>query len=179
MIAKMRAEKRKILKGTASLSNLGLRPAPMHSPDHDCATQVMYTMPSAELASRFIEICPSVIAGKTGRHTYTEWDQVLIGAGAAHPAMNPYNMPANAECRRTYSKDMCARSLEIANRTVMVATHPQHSEAEIQNITHNIGVAARVALGGMSMAEADLRQVTPVDVRKFDILSRPSPTAAP
>jgi dTDP-4-amino-4,6-dideoxygalactose transaminase len=179
MIAKMRAEKRKILKGTASLSNLGLRPAPMHSPDHDCATQVMYTMPSAELASRFIEICPSVIAGKTGRHTYTEWDQVLIGAGAAHPAMNPYNMPANAECRRTYSKDMCARSLEIANRTVMVATHPQHSEAEIQNITHNIGVAARVALGGMSMAEADLRQVTPVDVRKFDILSRPSPNTAP
>lgn len=179
MVAKMRTEKRKILKGTAGLSNLGLQPAPMHSPDHDCATQVMYTMPSAEVADRFIEICPSVIAGKTGRHTYTEWDQVLIGAGAAHPAMNPYNMPANAECRKTYSKDMCAQSLEIANRTVMVATHPQHSEAEIENIIHNIGVAARVALGGMSMAEADLRQMTPVDVRKFDILSRPSTAAVP
>jgi histidinol-phosphate/aromatic aminotransferase/cobyric acid decarboxylase-like protein len=42
-------------------------------------------------------------------HTYTEWDQVLIGAGAAHPLMNPYTMPANAECRRTYSKE-CARA---------------------------------------------------------------------
>jgi hypothetical protein len=40
-----------------------------------------------------------VIAGKTGRHNYTEWDQVLMGAGAAHPAMNPFNMPANAACR--------------------------------------------------------------------------------
>ena len=69
------------------------------------------------------------IAGKTGRHNYTEWDQVLMGAGAAHPAMNPYNMPANAECRRTYSKDMCARSLEILNRTVMVPTHPLHAGA--------------------------------------------------
>ena len=44
-----------------------------------------------------------MIAGKTGRHTYTEWDQILFGAGAAHPAMNPYNMPANAECRQSYS----------------------------------------------------------------------------
>ena len=86
-----------------ALGNLGLRPAPMNSPDDDCAAQVMYTLPSAEAAKRFVEIFPSVIAGKTGRHTYTEWDQVLIGAGAAHPAMNPYLMPANAECRRTYS----------------------------------------------------------------------------
>jgi dTDP-4-amino-4,6-dideoxygalactose transaminase len=179
MIANMRVEKRKILKGTAGLANLGLRPSPMRSPDHDCATQVMYTMPSAESASRFAEICPSVIAGRTGRHTYTEWDQVLIGAGAAHPAMNPFNMPANAACRKTYSKDMCAQSLEIANRTVMIATNPEHSDAEIDNIIHNVGVAARVVLGGMSLAEADLRQVTPVDVRKFDILSRPKTAATP
>ena len=77
----------------------------MNSPDHDCATQVMYTLPSAEAASRFVEIFPSVIAGKTGRHTYTEWDQVLMGAGAAHPAMNPYNhagqrrLPADLHAR--------------------------------------------------------------------------------
>ena len=89
-----------------------------------------------------------MIVGKTGRHTYTEWDQVLMGAGAAHPAMNPFNMPANADCRKTYSKDMCAKSLEILDRTVMVATHPDHTPAEIDDIIHNIGVAARVALGG-------------------------------
>src|SRR5262245_51162821 len=111
MIQAMRAEKKKILQGTAQLGNIGLRPAPMNSPDHDCAAQVMYSFPSAEAAGRFAKIVPSVIAGKTGRHTYTEWDQILLGAGAAHPAMNPYNMPANAACCRTYSKDMCARSL--------------------------------------------------------------------
>ena len=43
MIAAMRAEKKRILAGTAQLGNLGLRPAPMNSPDDDCATQVMYT----------------------------------------------------------------------------------------------------------------------------------------
>ena len=141
----------------------------MNSPDHDCATQVFYTLPSAEAANRFVQIFPSVIAGKTGRHTYTEWDQVLMGAGAAHPAMNPYNMPQNAECRRSYSKDMCARSLEILNRTVMVATHPQHSAADIDDIIHNIGVAARVVLGGMPRDEAELRNVRPVDAQKYDM----------
>jgi dTDP-4-amino-4,6-dideoxygalactose transaminase len=169
MIQAMRAEKKKILQGTAQLGNIGLRPSPMNSPDHDCATQVMYTLPSADAASRFVKIFPSVIAGKTGRHTYTEWDQILLGAGAAHPAMNPYNMPANAECRRTYAKDMCARSLEILNRTVMVATHPEHGEQEIADIIHNIGVAARVALGGLPLAEADLRRAAPVDAQKFDL----------
>jgi len=83
--------------------------------------------------------------------------------------MNPYNMPANAECRRTHAKDMCARSLEILNRTVMVATHPEHSEQEIADIVHNIGVAARVALRGLPIAEADLRRAAPVDAQKFDL----------
>jgi hypothetical protein len=139
----MRSEKKKILAGTASLDNLGLRRTPMNSPDDDCATQVMYSLPSADAARRFTELMPSVIVGKTGRHTYTEWDQVLIGAGAAHPLMNPYLMPANAECRKTYSKDMCARSLEILNRTVMVATSPAHDDPKIADMIHNIGVAAR------------------------------------
>jgi dTDP-4-amino-4,6-dideoxygalactose transaminase len=169
MIESMRAEKNKILQGTAQLGNIGLQPSPMNSPDHDCATQVMYTLPSADAASRFVKIFPSVIAGKTGRHTYTEWDQVLLGAGAAHPAMNPYNMPANAACRRTYTKDMCARSLDILNRTIMVATHPAHSEQEIADIIHNIAIAARVALAGLPLAEADLRQAAPVDAQKFDM----------
>lgn len=172
MIGAMRAEKKKILAGTASLGNLGLRPSPMNSPDHDCATQVMYTLPTAEAAARFNKIVPSVIAGNTGRHTYTEWDQVLIGAGAAHPAMNPYLMSANAGCRRTYSKDMCMPSLDILSRTVMVATNPGHTEKEIADVVHNIGVAARSVLSGMSLDEADLRRTTGVDTQKFDIPSR-------
>jgi dTDP-4-amino-4,6-dideoxygalactose transaminase len=169
IVGAMRAERRRILQGTASLSNLGLRPAPMHSPDFDCAAHVVYTLPSAQAAVDFVKIFPSVIAGKTGRHNYTEWDQVLSGEGAAHPAMNPYTMPANAECRRTYTRDMCAGSLETLNRTVMVPTHPLHTPEEIGDMIHNIAIAARVALGGMPLAEADLRRARPVDKQKFDM----------
>ena len=120
-------------------------------------------------ADRFVEVFPSVIAGKTGRHNYTEWDQILLGEGAAHPAMNPYRMPENQACRRGYSKDMCARSLDILNRTIMVPTHPLHGEVEIADTIHNIEVAARVALGGMTREEADIRNAAPVDSQKFDL----------
>src|SRR5215470_2894243 len=169
MVAAMRAERRAILKGIEPLGNLGLKSAPMNSPDHDCATQVMLSLPSADAATRFAQVFPSVIAGKTGRHNYTEWDQVLMGAGAAHPAMNPFNMPANAGCRRSYSKDMCAQSLAILDRTVMVATHPQHTQQDIADTINNIGMAARVVLGGLAPDEADLRNVKPIDAQKFDL----------
>jgi len=169
MVAAMRAERRAVLKGIEPLGNLGLKPAPMNSPDHDCATQVILSLPSAESATRFAQVFPSVIAGKTGRHNYTEWDQVLMGAGAAHPAMNPFDMPANAGCRKTYSKDMCAGSLEILNRTIMVPMHPQHTQQDIEDTINNISVAARVALAGMDPEEADLRNLKPLDVQKFDL----------
>src|SRR5918994_711617 len=71
MIEAMHKERRQILAGTAHLGNLGLQPTPMNSPDHDCAAQVMYLLPSAEAADRFVEVMPSVIAGRTGRHNYT------------------------------------------------------------------------------------------------------------
>ena len=169
MIEAMQRERRRILAGTAALGNLGLKPSPMNSPDHDCAAHLMYLMPSAAAAERFVAVFPNVIAGRTGRHNYTEWDQVLIGEGAAHAAMNPYLMPENRDCRRSYARDMCQRSLDILNRTVMVPMHPLHNEQEIADIIHNIGVAARVALGGMAPAEADLRGVQPLDAQKFDL----------
>jgi dTDP-4-amino-4,6-dideoxygalactose transaminase len=169
MIAAMRSQRKAILEGVAPLGNIGLRPTPANSPGHDCATQVMFTFPSEETAGRFAKIFPSVVAGKTGRHTFTEWDQVLMGAGAAHPRMNPYTMAANAECRTAYSKDLCARSLDILNRTVMVATHPLHSRQDTDDIIHNIGAAARIVFGELTEAQAELRNVKPVDAQKFDM----------
>ena len=169
MIAAMRAEKRQVLEGTRHLGNLGLRQTPMNSPDDDCATQVMFSLPSAEAAGRFAQLAPGVVVGRTGRHNYTEWDQVLMGAGAGHPAMNPFTMPANAECRKTYAKDMCAKSLEILDRTVMIATHPDHTDAEIADLIHNIDVAARVALGAAHLEDESLRATQGVDAQKFDL----------
>jgi dTDP-4-amino-4,6-dideoxygalactose transaminase len=169
IIEAMRRERDTILAGIRELESLGLRAAPLNSREFDCGANVFLTLPSATTADLFVKTFPSVIAGKTGRHTYTEWDQVLMGAGAAHPLMNPYNMPANAECRRTYSKDMCARSLEILNRTILVPTHPLHTKGEIEDIVHNIKAATRVALGQVKSEEVDVRRAGEVDATKYDL----------
>jgi dTDP-4-amino-4,6-dideoxygalactose transaminase len=169
IIEAMRRERDTILAGTQELKSLGLRPAPLNSREFDCATNVFLTLPNTEAADVFVKTFPSVIAGKTGRHTYTEWDQVLMGMGAAHPLMNPYTMPANAECRKNYSKDMCARSLEILNRTILVPTHPLHTKQEIEDIIHNIKAATRVALGHVKSGEVDVRKAGAVDATKYDL----------
>ena len=173
MMTKMRAEKKRILRGTRHLHNLGLRPTPMNSPDHECGTHAMYILPTAEAAERFVEIMPAVIAGKTGRHTYTEWDQVLMGQGAAHPAMNPYAMAANADCRREVTKDMLPRSLEILARTVMIPTDPRHDDEHVEKTVRGIEAAARFALGAASRGEAEvaasgLADAESIDPRKYD-----------
>jgi dTDP-4-amino-4,6-dideoxygalactose transaminase len=169
IIAAMRAERDTILDGIEHLQSLGLRAAPLNSREFDCATNVFLTLPSPDAADVFVKTFPSVIAGKTGRHTYTEWDQVLMGLGAAHPLMNPYNMPANAECRKHYSKDMCARSLGILNRTILVPTHPLHTAEDTQNIVHNIEAATRVALGQVRREDAVVRKAEAVDATKYDL----------
>src|SRR5450631_136535 len=168
IIESMRRERDTILDGIADLDRMGLHAAPLNSREFDCGTNVFLTLPNAGAADAFVKTFPSVIAGKTGRHTYTEWDQVLMGEGAAHPLMNPYNMPANAECRRTYSKDMCAQSLEILNRTVLVPTHPLHTAEDAGNIIHNIHAAALVALRNADREEAGIRNAEAVDTTKYD-----------
>jgi hypothetical protein len=168
VITAMRHERDTIHAGIGPALELGLRLAPLNSKAFDCATNVFLTVPTAQAAELFVKTFPSVIAGKTGRHTYTEWDQVLMGAGAAHPLMNPYNMPANAQCRKTYSRDMCAKSLDILERTILVPTHPLHTKQAIDDIVHNINAATRVALGLARKDDVEVRNAAPVDVIKYD-----------
>jgi hypothetical protein len=133
----------------------------------------MYTMPKHEVATKFIEVMPSVIAGKTGRHNYTEWDQILLGEGAAHSLMNPYKMAVNQKCRGTVTKDMLPRSLDILGRTVMIPTDPSHSEEQIGKMISNIEVAAKFAFGKIDRSEVkskmtEFKETDKIDARRYD-----------
>jgi dTDP-4-amino-4,6-dideoxygalactose transaminase len=169
MISAMRHERRRVLAETAHLEAIGLRQSPVHSPDYDCAAHAFYLLPTADAATRFAELASGVVAGKTGRHNYTEWDQVLAGAGAAHPAMNPFNFPQNRDCRREYHKEMCLPSLDILDRTVLMPMDPRHDSAHVDALVHNIDIAARVALDGLDPTTVELRDLAPFDRQKFDL----------
>ncbi len=169
MISAMRAERRRILEGTDKSGNLGLRPSPLNDPDHDCGAQAVFNLPTAKDAEAFASLVPCVIAGETGRHNFKQWDQVLMHRGAAHDALNPYALPQNAQCRLRYDEGMCADSLEILSRTIMVATNPLHDEAETDDIIHDLNLAAQAVFGGADPASLPFRNRTQVDRAKFDI----------
>ena len=143
MIASMRAQKTRLLAETA---DTGLKPLKANSPDCECGTHAGFLLPSAEHALAFQKIYPCTIAGKTGRHVYTEWDPIFAKQGAHHPALNPYNLKENADCRRDLSKDQCAPSLDILNRSILVGTHPDRSEADTSKIIENLRRAAEQVL---------------------------------
>ena len=143
MIRAMRRQKKRILRETA---DAGLTPIRHNSPDHECGTHVMYLLPTAEGADEFARLAGGTVAGKTGRHVYTEWDPLFAHRGAHHPAMDPFRLPANKPCRTKYTKQMCSTSLGILNRTVMLGNHPDRTRSDVTALIRKIKLAARAVL---------------------------------
>lgn len=144
MLKAMRSQKRRMLRATAKT---GLAPVRANSLDWECGSYVMYTLPTVEQTQAFAQRVGCGVCGKTGRHTYTEWDPFYSHEGGPHPAMNPFNFRENRGCRKNYSKDMCKRSLDILNRTVMIANHPDRSAAATAELIGKIRDAATFVLG--------------------------------
>ncbi len=146
LIAKLRRIKAGLLKKTAALEKAGLVPAKSYSPKGECATNLLYQLPTPEAAQKFAEGIGAVVAANTGRHTFTEWDPVLNHQGSFHPAMNPFNMPQNKRCRMKYSKDMCPRSMDILRRMVLKGLRPEWSAQAVAQQLAAIRAAAKAAL---------------------------------
>ncbi|MBN2583502.1 MAG: aminotransferase class V-fold PLP-dependent enzyme, partial [Planctomycetes bacterium] len=144
MIRTLRRMKARVLRQTAGT---GLLPATAHSPEHECGLNVIYQLPTAAAAERFNELAGGMILARTGRHTYTEWDPILTKSGACHPAMNPFKFAANRGCRMNYRKDMCPRTLDILNRSVMIGMHPDRTAAELKALVAKIRRDAKEVLG--------------------------------
>jgi dTDP-4-amino-4,6-dideoxygalactose transaminase len=140
MIKCMRDEKKRILAETA---DTGLVPIRATSIDCECGTTVMYTLPTAAKAVAFAKRLGGFVTARTGRHVYTEWDPIFDHQGAHHPALNPFNLKENKRCRMNYTKDMCARSLDILNRTAAFGTHPAHTSADVAAIIRKVKKAAK------------------------------------
>lgn len=143
MLDIMRGYKKRIL---AELADSGLQPAKANSLEHEAGTHTMFVLPSEAQATKFQQLAGCGIAGKTGRHVYTEWDPIFDHRGAPYDAMNPYLMEVNRDCRMDYRKDMCAPSLDILNRTAMFGLHPDRTESEIDQLIARIRKAAAEVL---------------------------------
>jgi len=146
LIETLRAQKIRALKDTA---DAGLKPIKHNSLEWECGIQLMYQLPTAEAAEQFNKLAGGVIAGKTGRHVYTEWDPILRHRGAHHPAMDPFKMRENQGLRMDYTPEMCETSLDILNRTVMLRTMPDRDEAAYAAWIEKIRKAAESTLAAV------------------------------
>jgi len=145
----MRAEKKAILR--ACVGERGLRSIVNNSLDHECGSHVGFIFSTEKQALAFRdEVAKSRIpVGRpldSGRHVYTAWDPVLRRKGAHHPALDPFRLPANRKLNARYSKSLCKASLDRLARTVMVATHPQTTDARLDRKISAIRRAARKVL---------------------------------
>ena len=164
MIKKMRAERNKILSSTQNLSNMGIKHSPLNSKNYDCGNYVFFKFNNTLDAENFTSIFPAPIAGKTGRHNYTEWDQILLKEGSFHQSLNPYKLSQNKKCRMNYSKNMCKSSLEILDKTIMIPTDPKNTKKDINNTIRNI---KRAALAYFNKEHIKIKQKA-IDKGKFD-----------
>lgn len=168
IVEAMRANRRRLMDSAKGLSNQGLRLSPLNSAEHDCAAQLICILPHQGAADTFAASTGGVVAGKTGRHTFVNWDQVLTQEGAHHPALNPYALSRNASTRRDIPKNFGLTSLDILNRTVMIPMNPDHSEDDLEALAHNIRLAAFEASGDSPRSGQTYRELKSPDLQKFD-----------
>ena len=164
MIKKMRSERNKILSSTQNFSNMGIKHSPLNSKNYDCGNYVFFKFNNTLDAENFTSIFPAPIAGKTGRHNYTEWDQILLKEGSFHQSLNPYKLSQNKKCRMNYNKNMCKSSLEILDKTIMIPTDPKNTKKDINNTIRNI---KRAALAYINKEHIKIKQKA-IDKGKFD-----------
>ena len=144
LVNRLRKQKQRI---TAETAKAGLTPTPVHNPEGECATQISYLFDAPAQAERFAELVGGTITGKTGRHTYTEWDAILAKRGSHHPALDPFRLKENRTCRMNYGKDVCKGSLDILARTVMIGLNPRATAADVKRKIRTINEAAEAAGG--------------------------------
>lgn len=168
IIGAMRRNRRRLIDATQGLSNRGVTHSPLNSPDHDCAAHLFFMLPAEAAADTFAAATGGIVAGKTGRHTFTNWDQVLTQEGAHHAALNPYTLPENAKTRRDLPDGFGAASLDILRRTVMIPMDPDHTEDDLETLAHNIRLAATEIGDGGLHAGQTYREMKAPDLQKFD-----------
>ena len=102
----------------------GLKIAPMNDAVGDCGTSVVFTFDSEEEANSF-KTSPGLENAwrpfDTGKHVFINWTPILNKNVCHHPRMNPFNFEENKGLRADYGEEVCAKTLDICKRTVVIS----------------------------------------------------------
>jgi len=114
----------------ARLSSLKvLRPAPVHDPEGECATNLILLAPDGASAKKAFDIAKEMrlpvggIYDQTVRdwHIYRYWEHIIECKTVTSEGC-PYTCPFYTGKLPAYSQDMCPKTLEILSRCLVVST---------------------------------------------------------
>ncbi len=127
ILERLRKRQRWLLDAVRSADS-GLCVLPSNDPTGDCGTFGSFLFRSAEdrlrVAGRVRELCPEVRMDSpidSGLHVYTNWKTLLEGRAGHHPAVNPFRLRENRDCRLEIKPTDCPKTLEILARTGAIA----------------------------------------------------------
>jgi len=142
IIARCRELRGRVREGIAGLP--GLRMHTCADPDGDCGISLVVFLESGEAAKRFSEAlraegvpCNSVYdKGIPDRHIYCYWEYVMQ-KGSGDPQGRPWSSPAH-DTSRTYSPDMCPRTLDILGRAVLLPFYQTYEDRHADVMTEAV-----------------------------------------
>lgn len=112
--------------------------APSHDDDGDCGTTLALRFDTIEATRDAQSRLGGTVPIDTGKHVYTNWTPIMEKRGAQHPLMDPFRMEANRELNHGYTKDMCAKSLDLLSRTLYLHVNPFWTDSELEAVAKNI-----------------------------------------
>jgi dTDP-4-amino-4,6-dideoxygalactose transaminase len=153
ILARTRAIKKQILEGLEGVAGIRVHESPC--PEGECGIQASFFLDSNDDAKYFAEAlraegipCGSLYdKGIPDRHIYCYWEYVME-KGSAHRTGWPWTSPKHDQSR-TYSPDMCPKTLDVLGRNVVVGIHQNLSDAHVELIVAGVRkVANAMAASG-------------------------------
>jgi 8-amino-3,8-dideoxy-alpha-D-manno-octulosonate transaminase len=139
----MRANKAKVVAGTADVAGLLLRSAP--DPDGDGGSSCLWFLPTAELSERFASAL--LAEGIPSARLYDGKPLYLHPAYQARRTVTPKRSPwAGHRVDVSYPIGTCPRAEDLAARTVGVAISPGYTAADVDDVIEAVRKVADALL---------------------------------
>jgi 8-amino-3,8-dideoxy-alpha-D-manno-octulosonate transaminase len=143
LLASMRANKAKVVAGTADVAGLLLRSAP--DPDGDGGSSCLWFLPTAELSERFASAL--LAEGIPSARLYDGKPLYLHPAYQARRTVTPKRSPwAGHRVDVSYPIGTCPRAEDLAARTVGVAISPGYTAADVDDVIEAVRKVADALL---------------------------------
>lgn len=153
-ILKRLRERRNWVLDAVRACNSPLKVSPSADIAGDCGCFVTFIFPTirqrelvAERARTLNKSCGLGSPIDSGLHVYTNWSVLINRQGAHHPAMNPFLMKENQECRLAITPDTCPRTLEILARSAALGVNINWTREQAVEMAETACRAAREVMG--------------------------------